>query len=625
VTVPVAQVITVTATSAVNGATTGSATVNLVPPGGVRVNAGGPAYTDAQGRVWSTDTGSTSGSTYATSSNIAGTTTPTLYQSERYGSFQYQFTVVNGSYNVNLKFAELYFTSPGQRVFNVTLNGQPALTNFDVAAAAGGGLKAVDRSFAVNVTNGQITLQWTAVTSTPTVNAIEITPQTGVGVSVSPASVALGASQTQQFTATVTGAGNTGVTWSVYPPTGSISNSGLYTAPATVTTSQNVTVTATSMADQVTSGYATITLVPGGAIRVNAGGPSYTDAQGRVWTADTGFTGGNTYSVGSAIAGTSTPVIYQSERYGASTYQFAVLNGNYTVNLKFAELYYTQPGSRMFNVAINGQQVLANFDVVGAAGAGLKAVDRPFAVNVTAGQIVIQLMAVQSDPTINAIEISPVTVTPASITLTAGQTQQLNASTNVTWSADVGSISAAGLYTAPSSVNAPQTAIVTATSTSDPTMTGYAMISLVPGAIRVNAGGATYTDPQGRLWSADTGYSGGSAYSVGSAITGTTTPTLYQSERYGNPTYQFAVVNGNYTVNLKFAELYFTSAGSRKFNVVINGQTVLTNFDVVAAAGGGLKAVDRAFPVTVTNGQIVIQLVTVLSTPTLNAIEITAP
>src|SRR6185436_16635571 len=97
-------------------------------------------------------------------------------------------------------------------------------------------------------------------------------------------------SQTQQFTATVTGAGNTGVTWSVYPPTGTISNSGLYTAPATVTSAQSVTVT--SVADQVTSGYATITLVPGGAIRVNAGGAAYTDAQGRVWSADTGFTGG---------------------------------------------------------------------------------------------------------------------------------------------------------------------------------------------------------------------------------------------------------------------------------------------------------------------------------------------
>src|SRR5207245_3890468 len=106
-------------------------------------------------------------------------------------------------------------------------------------------------------------------------------------------------------------------------------------------------------------------------------------------------------------------------RYGASTDQFAVLNGGYTVNLKFAELYFTTAGQRLFNVLINGQTVLANFDVVAAAGAGLTAVDRPFAGNVTNGQIAIQFTAVQSDPTINAIEISPVTVTPARVTLSA--------------------------------------------------------------------------------------------------------------------------------------------------------------------------------------------------------------
>ena len=31
---------------------------------------------------------------------------------------------------------------------------------------------------------------------------------------------------------------------------------------------------------------------------------------------------------------------------GAVTYQFGVLNGSYTVNLKFAELYFTTPGNR---------------------------------------------------------------------------------------------------------------------------------------------------------------------------------------------------------------------------------------------------------------------------------------
>jgi hypothetical protein len=376
------------------------------------------------------------------------------------------------------------------------------------------------------------------------------------------------------------------------------------------------------MADQVTSAYATVQLVPSGAIRVNAGGGAYTDPLGRVWGADNGFTGGNTYSVSSAISGTNTPVLYQSERYGPLTYQFAVLNGSYTVNLKFAELYFTTPGNRMFNVLINGQTVLANFDVVAAAGAGLKAVDRPFAVNVTGGQITIQLTAVQSDPTINGIEISPLTVTPSSTTVAASGTQLFSASTSVTWSADAGTITSAGLYTAPANIASPQTAIVTATSTTDSTLVGYATVNLIPAAIRVNAGGPGYTDPQGNVWSADNGYSGGSTYSVSSAITGTTTPAIYQTERYGNVTYQFPVTNGSHTVTLKFAELYFTAPGNRTFNVTMNGQTVLTNFDVVAAAGGGLKAVDQQFTVNVTNGSIAIQLIPVISAPTLNGIEI---
>jgi hypothetical protein len=588
----------------------------------VRVNAGGPAYTDAQGRAWSADTGSNGGTTYSTSSAISGTTMPAIYQSERYGTFAYQFAVANGAYNVNLKFAELYFTTTGQRVFNVAINGQSALTNFDVVAAAGSGFKAVDRAFSVNVTGGQITIALSAVTSQPTINGIEITPQTGIGVTVNPTSATLAAAQSQAFSATVTGTSNTAVTWSVYPPTGSISSSGVYTAPSNVTSGQTVTVTATSAADQVTSAYATVQLVPSGAIRVNAGGGAYTDPLGRVWSADNGFSGGNTYSVTSAISGTTTPVLYQSEHYGALSYQFAVLNGSYTVNLKFAELYFTTPGNRSFNVLINGQTVLANFDVVAAAGAGLKAMDRPFVVTVTGGQITIQLTAVQSDPTINAIEISPLTVTPSSATVAASGTQPFTASTGVNWSVDVGTITAAGLYTAPSNIATPQTAIVTATSTADATLVGYAMVNLIPAAIRVNAGGPAYTDAQGNLWSADNGFNGGSTYSVTSAITGTTTPAIYQTERYGGLTYQFPVTNGSHTVTLKFAELYFTTAGNRTFNVTLNGQTVLTNFDVVAAAGGGLKAVDQQFPVNVTNGSIAITLIPVISAPTINGIEI---
>ena len=121
--------------------------------------------------------------------------------------------------------------------------------------------------------------------------------------------------------------------------------------------------------------------------------------------------------------------------------------------------------------------------------------------------------------------------------------------------------------------------------------------------IRVNGGGTAFTDTQGRVWSADAGFSGGNAASVsaGTAIANTVDDTLYQSERWGPSTYTFTVPAGSYQVTLKFAETYFTSgaaSGQRLFNVAINGTTVLTNFDIKAAAGGANIAVDRTFAVT---------------------------
>src|SRR5205823_6151080 len=179
--------------------------------------------------------------------------TPTLYQSERWmiGTLQYQFTVPNDNYNVTLKFAEIYFTQAGQRVFNAVINGQTVLPNFDVFAAASGANRAIDRTFPVTVTGGVITIQFTPVVENPKVNAIEIVPLSAspASVSVSPGTATLTASQTQQFTATVSGTTNTAVTWSISPNTGSISSTGLYTAPSSITSTQTVTVTATSAAD----------------------------------------------------------------------------------------------------------------------------------------------------------------------------------------------------------------------------------------------------------------------------------------------------------------------------------------------------------------------------------------
>ena len=89
---------------------------------------------------------------------------------------------------------------------------------------------------------------------------VTITSQSGV--SVSPINASLTAGQSQQFTATVTATSSTAVTWSVNgvvggsSTTGTISNSGLYTAPNAVTAGNGVNITATSQADPTLSGTA---------------------------------------------------------------------------------------------------------------------------------------------------------------------------------------------------------------------------------------------------------------------------------------------------------------------------------------------------------------------------------
>src|SRR5438876_618335 len=99
-----------------------------------------------------------------------------------------------------------------------------------------------------------------------------------VSVTISPTSVALAPNATQQFTATVTGSSNTAVTWEVNgvtggnSTTGTVSTSGLYTAPATVPNPANVTVTAVLQADTTKSASATVTISNGLAFYVSTTG-----------------------------------------------------------------------------------------------------------------------------------------------------------------------------------------------------------------------------------------------------------------------------------------------------------------------------------------------------------------
>jgi hypothetical protein len=90
-----------------------------------------------------------------------------------------------------------------------------------------------------------------------------------VSVSVSPTGVDIVVGTTQQMTATITDTFNTAVTWTVVggSANGTISSTGLYTAPATVPAPAQVTITAISQKDTSKSGSATLTIT-------TAAGPS---------------------------------------------------------------------------------------------------------------------------------------------------------------------------------------------------------------------------------------------------------------------------------------------------------------------------------------------------------------
>lgn len=117
-----------------------------------------------------------------------------------------------------------------------------------------------------------------------------------ITVTVNPGEVTLAPGGTQQFSAAVTGTSNTAVIWSVDPQTtgGSITPTGLYTAPLTVGTYY---VVATSQADPTKSGKAKVNVVIGGG---GGGGHYY---EGTITIERTGHCAGNntTYNESATI------------------------------------------------------------------------------------------------------------------------------------------------------------------------------------------------------------------------------------------------------------------------------------------------------------------------------------
>jgi Chitobiase/beta-hexosaminidase C-terminal domain/Abnormal spindle-like microcephaly-assoc'd, ASPM-SPD-2-Hydin len=145
--------------------------------------------------------------------------------------------------------------------FPQTLNPGKAMT-----------LKVTYTPTTTGTSTGQIVIQSNAVNQAIVDVALSGQGQTGGAISVSPSSATVPVNGTQQFTATVTGLANTSVNWSVAgtgcsgTACGSISSSGLYTAPQLVPSTGAVTITATSVQNTTLSATATMTIRSTGAV-----------------------------------------------------------------------------------------------------------------------------------------------------------------------------------------------------------------------------------------------------------------------------------------------------------------------------------------------------------------------
>jgi beta-glucanase (GH16 family) len=528
------------------------------------------------------------GATNTTTQTISttGVTNPApaeVYQTERYGGFGYFFTglVPNSTYTVRLHLAEgvLDYNAAGLREFNVAVNGNQVLTNYDIYANAG----AIDQAVVPQVTgtsdeHGLLSVQFSSgYDDQPSVRGIEViqssTPPVAATPGFSPGSGTYTSAQTVTISDATSGAKIYYTTNGTTPTTSST----LYSGPITVSASETVEAIATA----------------------------------------TGYT---TSSVGSAAYTISTPT--------AATPTFSPAAGTYssaqTVTISDttsgAKIYYTTNGTTptTASAVYSGPITVSSSETLEAIAT---------ATGYTTSGVG------SAAYTISTAAATP-TFSPAAGTYTSAQTVTISDATSgakiyYTTNGSTPTTSST-LYSGPITVSASETVEAIATATGHTTSgVGSATYTISTSSgmdvLDINTGGATVGS-----YVADEDFSAGTESSTTatislSKVTNPAPEGVYQSQRFGNFTYTLPgfAAGSTYLVRLHFDEFYWTAAGKREFNVLINGTQVLTDFDIFATAGGeDIAVVEQFNAVANASGQIVIQFVSVIDNAEINGIEI---
>jgi beta-glucosidase len=404
----------------------------------LQINTGGSAVAPFQADQGFTPSNVISHSNSINTSKVLNPAPVAVYQTGRIGNFTYTLGgfVPGATATVRLHFAETYWTSPGQRTFNVSINGNQVLTNFDIFAAAGGQNIANIQQFPAPASStGQFVIQFTTLINNSLVNGVEILSAATCAAPTVPSALTASATSTSQIsmswsastspcsaitynifrstTAGFTPANNNQIASGVTPT--AFSDSGLTPSTTYYYLVEAVGSGGSSAASSQASATTQSVVVTPQAIAINAGGPGTGS-----FLPDQDFVGGTTVfhsnTINTAnVNSPAPPAVYQSGRVGNFTYTIGGLKTsiNYVVRLHFCETYWTSSGSRVFNVSINGSPVLSNFDIFAAAGgqniANIQQFTQP--VN-SSGQLILQFTTLVNNSLINGIEIIPGTPKP---------------------------------------------------------------------------------------------------------------------------------------------------------------------------------------------------------------------
>ena len=525
------QNVTVTATSAADPTQSASATVTLVPPVSISLSPGSVSLEPAQTQQFTATVANSSNATVAWSlSPPVGSISNGLYTAPpSISTAQTVMVVATSAADPTQSASSIVSLVPPVSVTvtpsSISLGASQTQTfTAAVANATNTGVSwSISPALGVISSAGvytapstimspqSITVMATSVADPTKIGSAAISLVPPVSISVSPASVTLAASQVQQFTATVNNSTNTGVTWTLSPAVGTISN-GLYTAPSNITSVQTVTVAATSAADPTKSASAVVSLLPPVSVSLTPTSVSLTTSQTQLFSAavsnatNTGVSWALSPAVGSIVNGlytapasisspVSVTIIATSiadptkSATGVITLVAPIFISVTPTSASLGPSQSQQLNAIVVNTTNTGVAWSLN-PVIGSLSDGLYTAPA----GVTSPQSVTITATSMADPTKSAaasITVLPpvsVSLNPTIAYLQAGGAQQFSASManstnpNVTWSMSpsAGTLSSSGLYTAPLLVGSFETVTITATSVADPTQSASAQVILIP-------------------------------------------------------------------------------------------------------------------------------------------------